>query len=154
MNSLEAKVVAVNRVHRARNIETAAIRAALVPFIGKKILRAGGSLTEKVKAALPAPGDKIQRWLAHSTHGLCFSFKTSVGADEGGGYLIAQYAEAYGYVGTVEGHTLTEAKLSGEPLRCDYTAEEVRSLRVAAEKAREAVRQAESALQQFGLYDR
>jgi hypothetical protein len=155
---LAARCAAFNAVNAEANRLSALTIAALTPFVGKKVLKADGSLTAAVKAVLPPAAPDVQKWLAHSNYSLCFALKTyETTADRnnrpGEDYRIAHYAEVYFYAGEVKDGVLI--KLS-DPINLptDHNPEKVAELRKIAEAAKEAARQAESACGPFGLYDR
>lgn len=146
--ALAARVAAFNRAHAEVNRLAPLYRAAVAPFIGRKVITAAGDYTAAIRKVFPAADPSVQ---VYSPHKGCFVVKTC----EPYGDHTCVYAESYFYAFTVA-HDGTAEPLAHpfEPLRTDYTVDSVTAARKAAEAAREAARQAENACGPFGMYDR
>jgi len=151
---LAARCAAQNRVNVECNWLSTLTITALAPFLGKKVIKADGTLTAAVRAILPVPAEDVQRWLAHSDRALCFNLKVDeLTAGTWPGDTRAHYSEAYFYAGELENGVLV--KLSEPTDRAaNYDPAAVAALRKVAEAARETARDAESACNPFGLFDR
>jgi hypothetical protein len=168
---LNAKVRAYNKVNaRAMELQPELL-AMFRPFVGKKILTNSGfvaklrPLIDALREREQQPGrGRFQFWTGSTSYTLTFTLKAweSYNGEQYGG----AYAEATLYVGelgragaTHGGHCDVArdclASLNEEPLalRTDYSAEQVRALRKAAQEAEEKAREAEHALSPFGKYD-
>ncbi len=144
---LEAKVEAVNQVNAEINRVAPLFRAAVKPFIGKKVLKVGG-FTEQLKKVFP----EIKAWQWYR-NGSDYSLSITIRACIGYGEHFACYHDNSFYFGDVDKQTLTKVDENFTPLKCDYTAEEVREKRKAVEIAQDALRAAENALYPFPRYD-
>ena len=155
---LEAKVRAVNAAHAYLPKLREDLRKALTPFIGKKVLKQGGSLTAKVEKALEsvlpksngAPYSQAHVFRFRSEYSLTFTVKTCKPTGDCG----CLYYERSVDIGNLKHGVLTE--LDGREWiapRADYTAGEIEGKRKAAEEAREKAREAESACWPFGERD-
>ncbi len=156
MSKLSARVKAVNNVNAAACSIFPLIAAALMPFIGKKVLKVDGSLVEKVKnqiAPLLPSTPSLSSFRNHLNNSLSWTIKTSETIDG-----IAMYAEAAIYVGEVEDGILksiyTDSPFATGNVKTDYTVEDIMAKREACRLAKEAAREAEAALGPFGEYDR
>lgn len=146
---LKAKVIATNRVNKAQNELVLILAEKLKPFIGKKVMKANGTRTKAIAELIPT-GDVNGCWLwpYSSSHSwLSFGLKTSEHYAE----FTVVYAETVFSIGKVENGILTEL-VAVEPLRTDYTVEEIEQKRKLAQDLAEQTRQAEYACSPFGLY--
>lgn len=168
---LEARVRAFNRVN-ARAIELHSELAAIFkPFIGKKVLTNSGFVA-KLRPQLDAIRDRegssheggFQLYYNGGRYSLVFTLKAwepFEGEQYGGAYAEASiYVGEFGnrHINTEDANALPQDHLASvrtEPpnLRTDYSADEVRALRKAAQEASDKAREAESALCPFGRYD-
>jgi hypothetical protein len=155
---LEAKVQAVNAAHAYLPKLRQDLRKALEPFVGKKVLKQGGSLTAQVEKALKgvlsngngASYSEPQVYRFRSEYSLTFTVKTCKPTGDCG----CLYYERSVDIGNLKDRVLTE--LDGREWitpRTDYTADEIEGKRKAAEEAREKAREAESACWPFGERD-
>jgi hypothetical protein len=150
--TLEAKVEARNLVAAEHNRLLPLLAAAFAPLVGQKILKADGSLMEKVIVKVMAPvvpSAGIQIYKLSSNYSLAFVVKACVLCDKGG----CVYDEATVYVGELDGSTL-KALIAPQPLPTGYTVAGVLEARKNLEAAKAAFSKAESAVWPFGSYDR
>jgi hypothetical protein len=148
---LNAKVNAVNAAHTAALDLFPKLRAALLPFVGRQVVKADGYLMQKVQKALPElpAGNHLHCFASVKSHTLHWHVKAD--ATTPGGHAF--YHEVSLYVGTLDGGTLKEVWDAPPELRTDYTAQEVQEKRKAYEQAKKAANDAQSALHPFGEYD-
>ena len=148
---LAAKIEAQNKSAAIANRLRPAYVEAIKPFIGKRTHKADGSgMFEKVKAALKTAaqaefGGEIdaQIW---SPHQGCFSIKTFKHYAE----FTVVYAETYFYAWTTNNAGIAEEiGHNWEPLRDDWTVEEVLEVKARLETLRDQVRQLESGISPF-----
>ncbi len=145
--ALAARVAAFNRANAEINRLAPLYRAAVAPFIGRKVITAAGEYTAAIRKVFPAhPSVNV-----YSPHKGCFTVKVC----EAYGDHSCVYAEPYFYAFTVAHDGTAEALTHPfEPLETAFTVDGVTAARKAAEDARKAARQAENACGPFGLYDR
>jgi len=149
--TLEAKVEARNIVATEHNRLLPLLDAAFAPLVGQKILKADGSLMEKVIAKVMAPvvpSAGIQIYKLSSNYSLAFVVKACVSCDDHG----CVYDEVVVYVGGLDGSTL-KGLIAPQPLPTGYTVAGVLEARKAVVEAKEALSKAESAAWPFGSYD-
>jgi hypothetical protein len=126
----------------------------LQPFVGKKVVLAGGGLADRVEKALPARlSTPALSSYYETTSGYCLrvSFKICEPVPPVG----CCYAEASYTLGDVKDGVLVKV---GEPpapenWRTDYTVAEVKKLRKRLTEADNARRDLEHQLSHFGQYD-
>ena len=154
--ALAAKVAARNEVNALADAAYAPIAGALRPFVDQKILKADGTLLDKVKRALPplvgGPDAPWQSWYS-VPHGysLILNLKTCH-AQVRRDCDFAHYAEEAVYVGDIKNGILVGI-LPPYARRTDYTEDEIIEGRAAVEVAKQALRDAERAIADFGPYD-
>lgn len=154
-DALSAKVAAVNKANAYALEIYPRLRLVFEPLVGQKILKVDGTLLAKVEKLLPefpcSPG--LHAYESSSDYSLRWCVKTMESyQSRQSDCQIASYYEADVYIGTLENGVLT--KLYEPPiLRTDFTVGEISNLRAAYEKAKEAAREARSALGPFGEYD-
>lgn len=152
---LAARVAAVNLANTVALDYAPKLRAALTPFFGRKVIKTDGSLLQAVAEIVPSGntyGNNVQifrdSWSNYSLYWIVKTWEQCNGC--------AYYHGTSVYVGNLEGQILREwngaDSLAG--LRTDWTTEEIEQKRVAAEKAKEIARNAESACFPFGMFDR
>lgn len=162
-NALAAKVAAVNRANAEARRLYPLLVAAFAPYYGQKVIKVNGDVlasVEKTLPPLPGWGDTANRLCVYrnrvSSYALSYVVKVSENyAGPHGDQCV--YHEVTIYPCDLDGPNAKAPSGGGEwvlTARTDWTAEEVSALRVTAAKAREAARNAESALQPFGEYDR
>ncbi len=151
-SALAAKVAAVNAANAYANELRPALVAALVPFIGSKVLKVTGELLEKVKAALPDFSHTVSFsiYRHRSNYSLAWTVKTC----ELYGEHSCIYHETTVYVCDLDNGVAKPLTGTVSTFRTDYTEREVFDLRAACSAAKQAARTAESALFPFGEYDR
>lgn len=148
--NLKAKVEARNVVNAEHNRLLPILAAAFKPFVGQKILKVDGSLLAKFENLVPQTGGKIfSAFKQNSNYTLSFVLRSCVNDSVGG----CAYDQATVYVGNICGGTL-ESLIDPQPLRADYTVEDVLKARQALKEAKQAVDRANSNLAGFGEYDR
>lgn len=160
---LEANVYAQNLANAYANAFYTEVTNNILPaFLGKKITCADNSLTKAFCAKLPEKLDSqtttLQRWHESSEYSLCFHFRARCGwqkkSDHGTDYNTGVSREAYRSLGKISNGVLTEIYSGCEGLRTDFSAQEILEARKALEIAEKTFRDAESALCDFGKYDR
>lgn len=152
-SALAAKVAAVNNANRYANALHPLLTEALAPFIGCKVIKVDGSLLKTIQAALPTFPNTVPLsvYRGSSGYSLYWVVKTCEGIAPHG----CVYHEVSVYVGKLNGQTLESWDgCKWEPHRTDWTPDEVAELREKAEKAKRAASDAESAVHEFGMYDR
>ena len=149
--ALAAKVAAFNSAHKEANRLVPLVLAALAPFVGQKVMKATGGMMQKVKEALPEMPNTVPLsiWLRDS-HG--YSLILNVKACQSYGDHFCTYAEACPYVAELKDGILSKL-YDFTPYRTDFTAGEVLEKRETLAKAKQAARDAESALYPFGEYE-
>ena len=163
-DALDAKVAAKNRVHRLAMATVPAMIAALQPFIGRKVLKADGTLCKAVRDALPrdncaGKGASADQWFYHAgSYYLHVQFEVN---ECNQGRLCrdgSRYGESWQRanvtvcLAAIEDGVLTSTS-NTETWRTDYTREEVEKNRFAFEAAQSAKEAAEYALAGFGTHD-
>lgn len=159
---LAAKVAAINRLNRFINEARPVLASALAPFIGKKIHLASGCLAEKCKTALqtaiaPLLLKDCRAYFRSSVYSLymrcdCWEHYQNTTRPED---VCACYTPEYSLC-LAEISCQTLEKIHTEPVNrpTDWSAAKVIGLRKDYEAADKAMREYESALGGFGLYDR
>jgi hypothetical protein len=157
---LAAKVAARNEANTlALSLYTPAVEA-LKPFIGQKIIKAVGTLLEKVKAKLPPLPDgrggfPLGWYSVGNGYSLTLHIKCCHDTPSGhANCCIAAYMEAVVYLGEITDGNLR--RIYDPPkLRVDYSEDEVIHLRRDIREKREILRSAESLLGvgEFGEHD-
>jgi hypothetical protein len=157
-NALAAKVAATNRANHAIVLLQRYVAQRLAPFIGQKVIKNTGwgtGLTKKVSAHIgeikcDRPGEHF-----HISHGGAWiSVRLSVSRcykDERRESSMSY--EAYASVGRTEDGILQEL-IEPPTLRTDYTEAEIRGKRALLRDLEDKVRDAKSALDGFGEFDR
>ncbi len=150
---LAAKVAARNLAHVRLRSDAQALFAICRSFVGRKIRKVNGELTQAFREAL-APYLKEgtgDHWLS-STYSLARVFKTCEQ-----GPRTCYYATATLYIGEMDGQTLKSVeygdKFDASQFRTDYTAEAVSELRAEVKRIRNELTTKESALSHFGEHD-
>ncbi len=151
-HALAAKVAAVNAANAYANELRPLLVAALAPFMGCKVEKVDGGLLNKVVAALPFMPSTVS--LSVYRHRSNYSLAWTVKTCELYGEHSCIYHETTVYVCDMENGVAKPLTGTVGTLRTDYTEAEIFELRKLASAAREAARNAESALFPFGEYDR
>lgn len=147
-NRVQAAVDAVNKVNRAANELSAAAAEALKPMIGKQVLKASGQLTERAKKLLPAELACGCQWWSEVMNSRATIWLTVRGHVTRGDR--AEYHKTSVVPGKCDPQTGKLVSLDApEVRRTDYTVEEVQAKQKAIEDAREALRDAQSAVRPF-----
>ncbi len=153
---LAARVAAVNRANAEANRLFPILAAAIAPFLGKKVVTAQGDRTQAFRKALDPlcelSGAQFPQAFVSVLGG--YTVTLEVRTRESYGDHSCTYHDTAIYLGALRDGVLIERQNSFEPLRTDYSADEVARLRIAAEQARDTAREAESACNPFGLFDR
>lgn len=147
---LQAKIEARNIVNAEHNRLLPLLRAAFAPLVGKKVLKADGTLLGALKGIVPPCSPAIlNSYKLNSNYSLAFVVRACV-HDVGN---VCAYEEATIYVGNLNGNIL-ESLIDPQYLPYDYSEAQVLAVRERVRQAREALSKAESALSGFGEYDR
>jgi len=140
---LEAKVAAYNKAAAAVLATWAPVYRRIVPFVGKKIEKADGSLTkafkEAIEAEIPPPTPDV-RYVVYSS-GWHVYVEFTAHAPFGD---VAVFDKVSLHVGTVRKGVLTV--LAGEPsnVRCDYDAADIEAKIEVARQAQQAANDAKN----------
>ncbi len=154
-SGLAAKVAAVNRANQVLKDLYPVFVAAFAPFIGSKVVKTNGNLMAKVSEAMPEiigkPG--LQVWIRTGNTGAYLQVKTWEGYEG-----IAHYHEVGAYLcGLDISDWQTATPVIQDhvaKVRTNWTAGEVSDLQEALRAAKQAARDAETALGPFGEFDR
>lgn len=162
---LAARCTARNRINLTVNLLFPALVAALKPFVGTKVLKRDNLATEKVKAVLEKflperdiaqiPGGL--RWhQSLSEYHLAYNIETTQLVQSEADYSRSFRADHHMYLGKVRDGVLLELSDPAQHanLWTNYSPEVIQELRETAQKAEQAFRDAESACNPFGRYDR
>lgn len=152
--ALDAMVTAQNNVNKAALERWPQMLDALRPFVGSKVINADGTISKKVRAALPElPHDvALSGHYSSTDYSLSARLKTCE-CHAGRGCELANYAERNLHLGEISRGILT--KLGDvQPLRTNYSAPDVEQLRQQLKGAKARVSELESQLWPFGEYDR
>lgn len=147
--NLAAKVEAVNLSHSYAIELYPKLVEAMRPFVGQKVLKKGGELTEKVKGALPALPYNNRLKVTHSRFAFRLEWTVGAGVNTGEGYA---YHDTGLYIGKVENGILTALDGTAPTHRTNYTVEEIEQGRETCRLLREQLRAAESDISMFGYY--
>lgn len=152
--ALAAQVAAWNRVNAEANRLAVELARIFAPFVGKKVTCNGGSLTQRVKAALPEFScvPELHIWHPCSEYHIDYAVKVSELEDKGD-YCGSHYAETYVQVGKLKDHVLESLNEPYTDRRTDYTEAEIIAKRQALEKAEKAFHDAQSDLSPFKRFD-
>jgi hypothetical protein len=158
---LAAKVAARNQLHQLIRHWVPRLHQVLAPFIGTRVVLAAGSLTAKVRKALPELPNTVDETvsLGADEYHVYARFKTCSGSPLRGrdGSCGAAYAEETVYLACLKCDSGTLEKLlpsHPESCRTDHTEAEIIAARLRLKQARAAVQLAENAVRPFGEYDR
>ncbi len=148
--NLAAKVTAVNNANSFANDIAPKLAEAFKPLVGKKIVKADGSLLAKYTDLVPKfPCNGVVTVYRHrSAYRLAWVVKWCATAAG-----IAHYAEAYVYVGELKGDILTKID-EPDNLPHAYTVEKIEKARADYKVAKAAAEAALANLHPFGEYDR
>ncbi len=148
--ALAAQVAAWNRANAEANKLSVQLAKIFKPFVGKKVTCNGGSLTQRVKTAVPVFScvPELHIWHSSSEYHIHYVVRTSELEDKDG-YGGAHYAETYVQVGTLKDHILEAVNEPCTNRRTDYTEAEIIAKREAVQKAEQAFHDAESDLSPF-----
>lgn len=154
---LEAKVAVVNKVRAEVNRLTPLVIADFTPLVGQKIMKSCG-LMAKFEHLKPASNAKFQVFRNGSDYTLSFTIKSdslfekeNEFANTGHHYQSSFYHEETIYIGELNGPILVSI-MKFEPLKCDYTVDEVKKARIKVEEAEDAFSNAKSTLSPFSRY--
>lgn len=151
MNKLTARVNARNRCHAIANEIQPILRAALEPFVGKKVKLATSygyvkPLQEKLNSIISEFNNRAgtQIYSHNSVYSLCYVVKVWEQDDK----MIAHYQECSVYFGELNGLVLNQLS-GGYVFQTDYSAEKIAELR---QKASEIQRQLDAVKSQYHLF--
>lgn len=150
---LEAKVRAINSVHKYATELHPVLVKFFTPYIGQTILKQDGSLLKKIVEKLPEflhnNASGLMVYFYRSSYSLVWMVKACENIPE---YGTCVYYEVGVYVGNLDGAVLKDfiAPFTG---RSDYTAAEIQQKRITLEDAKKAEREAKSALGPFEEHD-
>jgi len=152
--ALAAQVAAWNRCNAEANKLAVLLAEVFKPFIGKKIICNGGSLTQRAQSAIPELSHVLELniWHACSVYALHYMVRVCEHEDRGD-YCGSRYAETHVVIGQIKDRVLESVNTPCTDLRTDYTESEILAKREALQKAEAALRDAESALSPFKPYD-
>lgn len=145
---LTARVIAENRANEIATELSRQLLAIFAPFVGQKITKQGGDLTEKVKKLLPKLPNSNHASVHRERGAYSLAFKVSCYENTSRGGV---YQDVMIYVGEMDGHTLT--KLSQPFVGQTYTVEEIERKRSEYEIAKKLYQDAQHALYPFGEHD-
>lgn len=162
MNRLKARVVAMNRCHKAMNELYPLLAVIFAPLVGQKILKADGSLLAKYAAHVKPimdkfnTGNELSVWHASDNrYSLLWNVKVCENMPDDG---TCVYEESSLYVGSTNNGMCDSQSLKelhpADVHRTDYTVKEILELRADYETKKEATEDARSALHPFGERDR
>lgn len=155
--ALAAQVAAWNRANAEANKLAVQLAEIFKPFIGKKVICNGGSLTKKASALVPSDewnkDGSLRVWQSCGSYKLCFMVKAREQHDKGEGYCGSHYAVTYVTVGELKEHDLVNVHTPCTDRRTDYTVAEILAKRKAVQKAEQAFHDARSALSPFKRND-
>lgn len=143
---IEAQIEAVNVARAEYNRLAPLLIAAIRPFVGKKVKKVTGELTEKFKSILPE-SNLPHSYHSGSNYSLCFVVKSCIGYGE---HFCLYHEESIYFGDLTDGILVKEATF--EPRKCDYTVAEISELRKKADDAEKAFDKAKSALHPFSRY--
>lgn len=148
---LAARIKARNKASKLANELYLQLKPIFVPFVGKKILTATGSLIAKVKLLIPDLTDTPSVRICPSGRN-SLSWTVYVSETDHRGNI---YEEVNVYIGQLKDGILTKLN-QHETLqyRTDYTEEEITSKRKDCAILKKAFEDAQSDLFPFGEYDR
>jgi hypothetical protein len=153
MKRLEARVRATNRANAYANELWGRLINVFKPFEGMKIEKVGGSLLAKIQKlvdGLHLPNyPSLNVYRHRSSYSLAYVVKTCEVLDGN-----AYYYETVVPVGEMLHGVLTHLGNEAPNFKVDYSADKVMKARSRYEFAKQAAREAESALIPFGEYDR
>jgi hypothetical protein len=151
-NQLAAFVLATKAAHKYANELHPLLYEAVKPFVGSKVLTADGSLTAKLKKALPemphSVALRVSR-LSHNSgfpHELAFVVKTCQLIPESEGCL---YDEECVYVGNLSNGVLTDMCHPVTDRKCDYRLEEIEAQQAEVKRLKKLYEEAKSNLYPF-----
>lgn len=145
---LAARVKAVNRANAKAIQLYKQLAEFFAEYVGQKVVKADGDLLAKIKLPKFENGNGLMIYRYPSHWCLKWVVKTCEIVDG-----IAYFHETAVAVGILDGNIL--AKLC-DPIeaRTDYTVEEVQAIRRDFQSAEERLRELQSRLYPFGVYDR
>lgn len=158
---LAARVAAYNKVNAEANRMYPILRAFFEQFVGKKIAISGGMI-KQIRDTLPKVGEGFTMHRASDCYSLRYTIYRDEYFEKSGGYGSSYRAEASLYIGEYNrvsgsfhaGCDLEKLLDCFEPLRTDYTVEEILQARQNFKIASDAKSAAERALYPFGEYER
>ena len=143
ISKIEAQIESVNVARAEYNRLAPLLIAAIRPFLGKKVKKVTGELTEKFKSILPE-SLLPHSYRSSSNYSLYYMVKSCIGYGEHN----CIYHEESIYFGDLTDGILTK-EATFEPRKCDYTVAEISELRKKADDAEKAFDKAKSALFPF-----
>jgi hypothetical protein len=148
---LKAKVVAVNKANKYAKELYEMLVPVFQPFVGQKIIKDTGGLYNKVEKALPVLPNthEVRVYRQSGGYSLAYTIQVNESVPDYG----AIYHEVTVYLGNLRNGILTKLDDRKPEGREDWTAEEVQAGREKIVTAREALRDAESAIYPFKEYD-
>jgi hypothetical protein len=151
LESLTAKVAAVNRANEYATRLYAALVEQFTPLVGQKILKADGTLLAKYAGLVPnlpcTPDLHVYRQT--NDYSLAWTVKTCESTDHS-----CMYHEVTIYVGYLKGATLENMIPTPFTGRTDFSAEEIIGKRAAYESAKRVADELRNDLYPFGEHDR
>lgn len=154
--ALECNIRAVNRANAEANRLHPILAEALKPFVGQKIKKVDGELTQKVKAAIPELpyGRELRATLSTTDHSIyCYVTAVEFGENDRSDVRRAYSKSCSFYIGEVRDQVLVNLYDVSTDRPTDYSAKKVTELRKVAERKQQEARDAVSALAPFGEYD-
>jgi hypothetical protein len=148
---LEAKVKAVNRANKLGLEVYQLLAPVFVDLVGTKILKADGSLLQKIENRLPTLTNDRRTRVSRSPSRYVLAWNVQTNEPES--EFTVTYHEVTVYVGDVDGDAL-KAIRDYTPSRTDWTVAEVLEGRRKIKEAKEALSVAEASVYPFGEYDR
>lgn len=155
LNRLRARVEARNLAAAEANRIRPLLREFFASYVGKKVLKADGSLLKSIDDALNAAGifpvysNRLHVYRSTSSHySLTWVAKSCV-VIEG----AVAYEEAAVYIATLSGADLSHMNADHGDEKCNYTVEEIQALRKDYEVKKRIADDAKSALYPFGEFD-
>ena len=151
MQNTAAKVAAVNRAHEYANELYKKLVAVFEPLVNHKVVKADGSLMEKVKKQLPElPYERVGVQVVHQPSASLLTWEVTASTlVEGGG---TEYHSVHVYVGNLRDGYLTMETRPPYEFPTGYTVEKVEAARKRFREARDAFDAAKNDLSPFKEY--
>lgn len=154
MSPLEARVVSVNRANQYANQAYDILTKIFEPFVGQKIRKKDGALTEKVKDAFGdfefPTGNYLSARILENKNSLGFLIQAGTVGNDSRMY----WHECPVYVGHMNDGVLTDIDRSFVKYKSDYNYQDVQSLREEFWEKEKEYKKARENLYPFGENDR